>query len=204
VNNQIRILAIAAAALLLQACAPDQSGNAASDNWWRVTPVDIADASNGASSAAPTVGTNQASEGLQNQNQYQEAINSTTVPVYRFFNVQNGSHMSSLSPMYNYPWASDGEIFPIFVTNNRFRIAVYACVSGTDYFTSNEEACGGAQVLGRIGYLDRRPSGFAPRAVYHCVAVSGQNRNARHLDTTNSAECTSSGYSVESILGYAR
>jgi hypothetical protein len=204
VNDTIRILAIATAALLLQACAPDQSGNAAADNWWRVTPVDIAGAANGASSSAPTVGTNQASEGLQNQNQYQEAINSTTVSVYRFFNVRNGAHLTSLSPMNSYPWASEGEIFPIFVTDNRYRVAVYACVAGADYFTSNDENCGGSQVLGRIGYLDRRPSGFAPNAVYHCAAAARRGFSGGHMDTTNSAECSSHGFTVESILGYAR
>ena len=64
-----------------------------------------------------------------------------------------------------------------FLLNQRLAgtVPLYSCTTSRDQFLSRDPACGGAKVLGAVGYAyAQRPQGLPTRAIYRCRSSDGE------------------------------
>jgi hypothetical protein len=75
---------------------------------------------------------------------------------------------------------------------------LYGCTADRDQFLSRAADCGGAEILGVVGYAyARKPAGIPARAIYRCrTAKSGE------LSTSYDPACNGGGKTSEGRLGF--
>jgi hypothetical protein len=116
-----------------------------------------------------------------------------THPIFRFYDY-NGIHLMSANlgenPANYFLEPVDFNLYDEGGTN---RQALYRCVSGLDRFASPDSNCEGTRSEGMLGYM----STTTGTPIYRCYG------GGQHLITTNRAECTNNGFTVETTLGYA-
>jgi hypothetical protein len=76
-------------------------------------------------------------------------------------------------------------------------VPLYSCDAGGDQFLSRDGACGGAALLGTVGYAyARKPAGLPARAIYRC-----RGANSGELTVEYGSDCKAPDTN-EGLLGY--
>jgi len=87
-----------------------------------------------------------------------------------------------------------------FLFNQRLTgtVPLYSCDEHRDQFLSRAARCGGASVLGTVGYAyDRKPAGVPTRAIYRCrIAATGE------LTVSYDSGCEDAANTNEGRLGF--
>jgi hypothetical protein len=100
---------------------------------------------------------------------------------------RQGDHFTTtggVDPAYRY----QGNLGYLYNSHLAGTVALYSCTSNRDQFVSRAADCGGAKVLGLIGYAySRRPRGIPTQAIYSC-----QNAKTGERTVTYDAACSDS------------